>query len=30
MKHGKKMDFGSFTACEICYNEKEKRYDEAL
>ena len=25
-----KMDFGSFTACEICYNEKEKRYDEPL
>ena len=20
-----KMDFGSFTACEICYNEKEKK-----
>ena len=24
------MEFGVFTACKLCYNEKEKKYDPPL
>ena len=29
-KTWEKMDFGKFTACKLCYNEKKKKYDEPL
>ena len=29
-KDWEKMDFGKFTACKLCYNEKKKKYDEPL
>ena len=29
-KTWEKMEFGKFTACKLCYNEKEKKYDPPL
>jgi len=29
-KFWEKLDYGVFTACEVCFNEKEKKFDEPL